>query len=89
MKTFDSDAHWKYTGASWTNSDEEYYSRYQNEINKVGDSYEFMKKCDPSDSNNPRCSVWRIVFPSNADGIDDIFHVKERFSLNFSTLKLG
>ena len=80
LKTYGSDAHWKYAGKSWTNSDDEFYSRYQDEINKVGDSYEFMKKCDPSDSSNPRCSVWRIVFPSNADRMEDIFNIKECFS---------
>ena len=77
FKTSFSDEHWKYAGKPWSNSDENFFQN--NPPNEIGDSYEFMKKCDPSDSNNPRCSVWRVIFPSNADGIADIFDIKACF----------
>ena len=77
LKTFISNDHWKYAGNSWTNSDNTWFSA--NPINQIQDSYEFMKKCDQNDSKDPRCKVWRVLFPSNAAGITDIFDVKECF----------
>ena len=82
LKTIISEAHWKYAGNSWTNSDNDWFSR--NPINQIQDSYEFMRKCDTNDSDDPRCKVWRVLFPSNADGITDIFDVKECFNLKLS-----
>ena len=78
LKTFISNAHWKYAGSAWGNSDDTYFNN--NPINVIQDSYEFMEKCpDPADENNPRCQVWRVIFPSNADKIEDFFDVKDCF----------
>ena len=79
FKTSFSNEHWKYAGKSWSNSDENFFQN--NPPNEIDDSYEFMKKCDPNDSSNPRCSVWRVIFPSNADGIENIFDIKACFRL--------
>ena len=80
LKTFISNDHWKYAGSAWGNSDDTYFNN--NPINVIQDSYEFMEKCpDPIDSNNQRCKVWRVIFPSNAAGIADVFDVKDCFRL--------